>query len=366
MKKPFNKNKIIKDWKKQRGVMVEKLGIILKPTNQAFEKKAVLNPACYQSGEFVHVFYRAIDDNEESTIGYAKLEGPTKVIERKTSPLISRSYDYESKGVEDPRIAKFGKTYYMTYVAHDGKNALTAYATSPDLITWKKCGLISPLVSYHTAASLFSQERLKDRYFMFEAFYEEMAGKDVFIWFKDVFLFPKKIKGQFAMLIRILPDIQIVFFKNFKELKNRDFWRNYLKKLSSQVVLENKYWFESRNIGGGAPPVWTKDGWLVIFHTVEELNKARVYRTSAALLNKKNPLKVIGRLNIPLFSPEETWEKGCASNLECNNNKVVFPTGTAIFKKDLYIYYGASDAKIAVAKVNLNELLRKLKNTPQK
>jgi len=162
------------------------------------------------------------------------------------------------------------------------------------------------------------------------------------------------------MLIRILPDIQIVFFRNFKELEDKKFWKKYLRKLSKNVVLENKYWFESRNIGGGAPPIYTKDGWLVIFHTVEELNKARIYHASAALLDIRNPLRVIGRLNRPLFSPETKWEKtGLVNN-------VVFPTGTAVFGKDLYIYYGASDNKIAVAKVNLNELLKKLKNTPQK
>ncbi|MFH1968168.1 MAG: pesticidal protein Cry7Aa, partial [bacterium] len=226
--------------------------------------------------------------------------------------------------------------------------------------TWKKRGIMSPLITYNAATLLFKKQKLKDRYLMFETFYEELSGKDVLLWFKDVFLFPKKIKGRFAILIRILPDIQIVFFKNFKELKERGFWKNYLKQLSHYVVLENKYWFESRNIGGGAPPIYTKDGWLVIFHTVEELNKARIYHASAALLDKKNPLIVIGRLSEPLFSPEEEWEKeGFVDN-------VVFPTGTAIFGKDLYIYYGASDDKIAVAKVNLNNLLKKLKNSPQK
>jgi len=366
MKKSISEKKIIKDWKKRRGVSVKKLGVILKPTGRAFEKKAVLNPAIYQEGDFVHVFYRAIDQHDKSTIGYAKLKGPKKIVERRESPLISRSYDYESKGAEDPRIAKFGDTYYMTYVVHDGKNALTAYATSHDLKTWKKKGIISPLITYNTAASLFSRGMLKDRYFMFEAFYEETSGQDVLLWFKDVFLFPKKIQGKFAMLLRVLPDIQIVFFKDFEELKDRNFWRNYLEQLSSHVVLENKYWFESRNIGGGAPPILTKDGWLIIFHTVEELNKARIYRASAALLDKKNPLKIIGRLNIPLFSPEEKWEIESCSNFECLVNNVVFPTGTTIFGEDLYIYYGAADAKIAVARVNLKDLLKKLKSTPQK
>jgi len=342
------------------GIKVEKLGVILEPTKKPFEKKAVLNPGCYQEGEFVHLFYRAIDQDNRSSIGYAKLKGPTEVVQRLPKSLISRAYRYESAGVEDPRIVKLGKIFYLTYVAHDGKNALTAYATSRNLKKFKKRGLISPLVTYDRSASLFAKEKLKDRYFMFEAYYEESAGKDILLWFKDVFLFPRKFKGRFAMLARVLPDIHIIFFKSFKQLQERVFWKNYLKKLSSYVVLENKYWFESRNIGGGAPPIYTKDGWLVIFHAVAESNQAKIYYASAALLDKRNPRKVIGRLSAPLFSPDQEWEKkGLVDN-------VVFPTGTAIFGKQLYIYYGAADQKIAVARVNLNQLLQKLKATPQK
>lgn len=346
---------------------IKKLGVILEPTGKSFEEKAVLNPGCYQEGEFVHIFYRAIDRDENSSIGYAKLSGPMGVIERMEAPLISPSFvGYEKKGIEDPRIVKVGRIFYMTYVAHDGKNALTAYAISRDLKTWEKKGIISPLITYKAITSMFERERLKDRYLMFETFYEELSGKDIMLWFKDVFLFPQKINGRFAMLIRVLPDIQIVFFKSFKELKQKSFWANYLRKLSSHVVLENKYWFESRNIGGGAPPIYTKYGWLVIFHTVEELNNARIYHASAALLDKKNPLKVIGRLTEPLISPDQEWETEGFEAPEGYVNSIVFPTGTAVFGQDLYIYYGASDHKIAVAKVNLNKLLRALKNNPSK
>ncbi|PWB38922.1 MAG: pesticidal protein Cry7Aa [Parcubacteria group bacterium] len=339
---------------------VEKLGVLLEPTKQPFEKRAVLNPGCYQDGEFVHVFYRGIDHDNHSSIGYAKLKGPTKVVQRFKKPVISHSYQYEKAGAEDPRIVKLGKTFYLTYVAHDGKNALTAYATSRDLKKFKKRGLISPLVTYDTSASLFRKNKLKDRYFMFEAYYEESAGDDILLWFKDVFLFPRKFKNRFAMLARVLPDIHIIFFRSFNQLKQRSFWKNYLKRLSSHVVLENKYWFESRNIGGGAPPIYTKDGWLVIFHTVSESNKSRIYYASAALLDKTNPQKVIGRLSKPLFSPDQEWEKRGFVN------DVVFPTGTAIFGKDLYIYYGAADKRIAVARVNFRQLIKKLKATPQK
>lgn len=334
---------------------VEKLGLVLEPTKNSFEKTAVLNPACYQDGEFVHIFYRAIDGLNRSSIGYAKLHGPTKVVERWKQPIIVRNYPYEKKGVEDPRITKIGDVFYMTYVVHDGRDALIAYAVSRDLKNFKKRGIISPRITYDRAADFFRREKLKDRYFMFEAFYEEFANKKVLLWEKDGFLFPKKIKGKFAMVHRVLPDIHIIYFKSFSQLKSGKFWKRYLQRLSEYVVLENKYWFESRNIGGGAPPVETKDGWILIFHAVEELNKARVYRAGAALLDKKNPQKVIGRLDYPLFEPEKKWEKtGFVNN-------VVFPTGTAIFGDDLYIYYGAADRAIAVAKVNIKDLIRELK-----
>lgn len=336
-------------------VIVQKLGIVLQPTKNKFESRAVLNPGIYQSGKSVHMFYRAISDRGVSSIGYAKLNGPTEVTERKDKPLIAPQYKYEKRGVEDPRITKIGRTFYMTYVAHDGRHAVTAYADSTDLKHFKKHGIITPEIKYDQAAKYFREGKLKDRYFMFESYYEEQAGEDVYIWEKDAFLFPKKFGGNFAMIHRVLPDIQLIYFKNFDEIKSETFWGEYLRKLSKYVILENRYWFESRNIGGGAVPLETEDGWLLIFHTVEEVNKDKVYHASAALLDLKNPLKVIGRLDYPLFSPTEDFEKG---GFPYN---VVFPTGTAIFSDYLYIYYGAADKNIAVCKVKLKELLGELK-----
>ncbi|MBI2033824.1 MAG: pesticidal protein Cry7Aa [Candidatus Liptonbacteria bacterium] len=337
-------------------IKVKKLGVILEPTKIPFESQAVLNPGTYQEGKFVHLFYRAIDKRNHSCIGYAKLDGPTKVVERSRRPIVRRNFNYEKKGVEDPRIVKIGNIFYLLYVAHDGKNALTAYATSHDLKHFKKHGVVSAQITYHEAERIFKKNpRLKDAYFFFASFYEQFAGQDVLLWEKDFLLFPKKIRGQFALVHRVLPDMQIVFFKKFSDLTN-NFWRQYLKDLSKHVILEGKHWFESRNIGGGAPPIETKAGWLLILHSVEELNRGRVYHASAALLDKNNPEKLIGRLHEPLFSPTKPWEKsGVVSN-------VVFPTGTALFGDTLYIYYGAADKRIGVASVDINDLIREIKN----
>ena len=315
----------------------------------------MLNPGVYQDGDNVHIFYRAINKDHESSIGYARLKGPTEVVERWDKPIINREFDYEKKGVEDPRIVKIDNTFYMTYVAHDGKNAVTAYATSNDLKHFEKRGIVTPQISYHEIKEIFAGSRLKDAYRIYSSFYEEEAGQDVFLWEKDVTFFPEKIKGRYALLHRTLPDIQIAYFDDFSELSSKAFWTNHFENLAVFVVLENKHWFETRHIGGGAPPIKINDGWLLIFHAVEATNYGRVYHASAALLDYDNPLLVTGRLHEPLFSPTEEWEKsGFVSN-------VVFPTGTAIFSDKLYIYYGAADTRVAVAEVKIEELVQELK-----
>ena len=67
---------------------------------------------------------------------------------------------------------------------------------------------------------------------------------------------------------------------------------------------------------------------------------------------------MVSRLKKPIITPSEYYERHGYVNY------VVFPTGTAIFKDQLYIYYGAADDKIAVASLNLNDLLNELKNNP--
>lgn len=337
-------------------VQVQKLGVVLEPTEHLFERLAVLNPGTWQEGNTTHMFYRALDEDHCSTVGYAKLEGPMNVVERWEKPILLGTHPYEHKGMEDPRIVKIENTFYLFYVAHDGKNAVTAYATSKDLRSFEKKGIISPKIAYREFDALNDELQLKDAYSFFASYYQEEAGIDVLLWHKDVFPFPRKIRGKYVLMHRILPDIQIAFCDNFEQLQQEEYWREELRKLPEHVILENKHWFESRSIGGGCTPIETDEGWVIIFHTVEARNKGRVYHACAALLDKENPLKVIGRLHEPLFSPTEEWEKeGFVSN-------VVFPTGTALFEDTLYVYYGAADARIAVASLSLSELLTEMKD----
>ncbi|MBU1199812.1 MAG: winged helix-turn-helix domain-containing protein [Nanoarchaeota archaeon] len=334
-------------------VMVKKEGVILEPTDLEFENQGVLNPAVVQQGNTLHMFYRAVKKGNYSSIGYCRLDGPLNVVERSKKPIMIPEFDYEKHSIEDPRIVFLDGIYYLFYVAYDGKNALTAYATSKDLKQWEKQGIISPKITYDEAEDIFRSSKLKERYSFFESYYRDVVAPDVLLWEKDAFIFPKKFNNKFALIHRILPDIQVIYFNDFKAL-TLDYWKEYLKKLGDFVVLEPKHGYESRNIGGGAPVINTDKGWLMIYHSVEDSNNGKIYRASVALLDKKDPCKVIGRLNNPLFSPEEEYEK------LGDVNNVVFPTGTAIFKGRLYIYYGAADKRVAVASVNLNELLEEL------
>lgn len=335
-------------------IKVKREGIILEPTKNKFESKSVLNPGILQEGKTVHLVYRAIAKNFTSSLGYARLDGPTRVVERWSKPFCTPKYSYEKRGIEDPHIVKIGDTIYMTYVVHDGKNALIAYSYGKDLFRLKRGGIISPTMPYGKAGKLFKYSKLKDDYYFFEAFYRRYGGKSIKIWNKDGFLFPEKINDKFVLVHRILPDMQLVYFDNFKQLKDEYFWIDYLMNLSKYVMLEGVHGFENRHVGGGAPPVKTKKGWLAIYHGTHEVNKKRIYRAGAALFDLAKPTKLIARLPYPLLTPEKEYE------LTGHVGNVVFPTGTAIFKDKLYVYYGAADTYIAVASVKLESLIKEL------
>jgi predicted GH43/DUF377 family glycosyl hydrolase len=335
-------------------IKVQRAGKILAPTNLSFETKAVLNPGIYQEGNNVHMVYRAVDNEGVSSLGYARLEGPVTVAVRWDKPFLYPKLKAEKCGIEDPRLTKIGDTIYMTYVVHDGKNAISAFSSGNDLFSLTRGHTISPKIPYKEAGKIFAFSKLKDDYYFFQSFYQEYGGKNVLIWHKDCILFPEKINNSFLMLHRILPDIQLLKFEDLSELKDKYFWVFNLMNLSKNVLLEGEHGFESRHVGGGCPPIKTEAGWLIIYHSAQEFNNKRVYYACAALLDLNDPLKVIARLPYPLISPQADYE------LTGSVNNVVFPTGTAQFGEDLYIYYGAADSYIAAASVNIKELIAEL------
>jgi beta-1,2-mannobiose phosphorylase / 1,2-beta-oligomannan phosphorylase len=337
-------------------IEVKKEGILLQKTSLEFENEGVLNPAVIREGDSVHVFYRAVQQGNHSTIGYCKLDGPLTIVERWDKPIMVPEFDYETHGVEDARIVKIEDTFYLTYTGYDGINARGALATSSDLKTFKKQGLIVPPVTY--AEFVFFAEsagKVNEDYYRNHKFYYQEADPDkkMMLWDKNVVFFPRRISGKLVFLHRIRPGIQIVSVSSLNDLTKK-FWDDYFLNLEEHIVLDPVHGHESSYVGSGCPPIETEHGWLLIYHGVEHCGKDHVYSACAALLDLKDPGRVIARLPYALFSPQYEWE----INGEVNN--VVFPTGTALFGNTLFIYYGAADTQIACASVNFSGLVAEL------
>lgn len=135
-------------------VAIEKLSLILGPTDREFENSGVFNPGIYQEENTLHVIYRAVQQGNLSTIGYAKTDGSLKIIERLEQPLIVRDFDYEKQGVEGPRIVKIEGAYHIPYTAYDSINAMGALATSKDSVHFEKHGVNVPQVNYQECENL--------------------------------------------------------------------------------------------------------------------------------------------------------------------------------------------------------------------
>ncbi|MBK8483834.1 MAG: pesticidal protein Cry7Aa [Saprospiraceae bacterium] len=337
-------------------VNVTKHGVILNKTDSGFENEGVLNPAAIRVGNKVHLYYRAVSKGNYSSIGYCLLNGPLLVEERLDMPLLFPQFEFESHGVEDPRISKINGQYYLCYTAYDGVNALGAVAFSKDLKQFEKQGLMVPQLTYdefkHLATCKGTINEKYNRYNNRDHLLTK-PGKKILLWDKNVMFFPKRINGLLYFLHRVRPDIQIASINDLQDL-TKDYWENYFMNLGDHILLSPKYDHEVSYIGGGCPPIETKDGWLVIYHGVHDTNKGYVYSACAALLDLKNPTIEIARLPYPLFKPELEWE------LKGEVNNVCFPTGSVVFDDLLYIYYGAADERIACASVNLTELISEL------
>lgn len=334
-------------------IKVTKYGIILKKTDLSFENDSVLNPGIYQEGNTLHMLYRAVRNGNYSTIGYCKLEGPLKVVERNNTPLMIPYSEDASKGIEDPRIVKIDGVYYITYTAYNGINALGALVKSNDLKTFEREGIIVPKITFDEFKRLAECNNLVNaKYFRHVRHFEVDEG--IYLWDKDVLFFPRKIGGKLAFLHRIRPGIQLVMVNNLEEL-TKEYWDQYFLHFNEHIIMDPiGVNHESGYIGAGAPPIETELGWLLIYHGVYDTSEGYIYSAAAALLDINDPTKVIARLIDPLFIPEFDYE------LNGVVNNVVFPTGTALFDDTLYIYYGAADKCIACASVSLKELLKEL------
>jgi len=328
-------------------ISVKKEGVLLRKADFKFEDESVLNPAVIKEGETIYLFYRAVHTRNFSTIGYCELDDPLTVKHRWKKPFLSPEFDYESHGMEDPRIVKIDELYYLSYVAFDGNNALGALATSTDLKSFTKHGIIVPKITYDDFDRYTKvKSELNEKYLRYNRGANILADK-------DLVFFPRRINGKLTFLHRIKPDIQLTAVDEIADLTD-EFWVNYFLHFEEHIFLCPKYPHEVSYVGSGCPPIETDRGWLIIYHGVKDVIKGYEYSCCAALMDIDEPLKEIARLPYPLFKPELDYE------LDGDVDDVCFPTGTVIEEDTLYIYYGAADELIATASVSLSGLIDEL------
>ena len=117
---------------------------ILSPQGSRWESAGTFNPAVVLYNDKIVMLYRAQDSVGTSRLGYAESKDAIHFT-RRPNPVLAPETEYEKDGgVEDPRLQKFGETYYLTYTGYNKKDAQLCLATSRDLIHWERQGVILP------------------------------------------------------------------------------------------------------------------------------------------------------------------------------------------------------------------------------
>jgi predicted GH43/DUF377 family glycosyl hydrolase len=351
---------------------MRRLGILMEPEpGNPLEIEGVLNPAAARGpdGE-LYLFPRLVAKGNYSRIGIARVKfndiGDPVGVER-LGIALEPTADYErradgSGGCEDARVTFVEplKHYVMTYTALSANGPRIALAMSEDLLHWARIGL---------------------------ATFEPYECIDfVNVDNKDASVFPVAIpnhagKLELALLHRPLfpgtrpEDLAGEKGPRIVDREHESIWISYCPMPSANLAphrpgLLNSHHrlaspvspWERLKIGGGAPPIMTQHGWMILYHgvcnTAEPGSNACKLRYSAGVivLSKEHPHEILYRSVHPVMTPELPQElTGIVAD-------VVFPTG--IDRRDdlgsanrFDVYYGMADDRIGVARLDVPDQL---------
>ena len=237
-----------------------------------------------------------------------------------TFPPDPENFPEELWGVEDPRITwmeELGE-FYFTYTAYSQDGPLVALARTKDFRSFSRLGGV-----------LLPEN-------------------------KDAALFPRCINGRYAMLHRhVLHSGAHIWIAFSPDLKH---WGDH------QIVMRARSggWWDANKIGLSPQPIYTPEGWLVLYHGVRVTGGGVIYRLGLALLDVEDPRRLLRRSEEWIFGPMEGYER------QGDVDNVVFPCGWIQQGDELRLYYGGADTCIALATASLRELLDYLHSCPEK
>ena len=269
------------------------------PTNDFSDPRLIVTPEGTYLTSISHLRLARSKDGVNFAIGRA--------------PAIAAANAYETFGVEDPRISLINGLYYINYVAVSPLGVTTALASTSDFRSFDRHGVI------------FCPDN------------------------KDVVIFPEKIEGRYNALHRPASGLfatQDIWIADSPDLRC---WGNHQRLMGTR----DDCWDQVK-IGASAVPFRTADGWVEVYHGVDENNR---YCLGAVLLDAAEPCKVLARSAEPIFEPQSDYEcEGFFGN-------VVFSCGLLCEDEKLKIYYGAADTTICYAELALKDVLQNLNQT---
>src|SRR5579859_3906938 len=233
---------------------------ILTPSKQSWENMLVFNPGAVISNGKILLIYRATGQSDQvSRLGFAESTDGIH-FKRNIYPIYYGGlHEHEALGIEDPRVVKIGKTFYIVYTAvSEHKMAIVNPA-------WKE----QIAKKAHVALSTTTD-------FVHYLDYDVIIPKTPS---KNGTLFPKKNKDEYWLLYR--EGSGTTFFANSPRL---DYWPEMYPVFGKRPG----HW-DSIRVGVGAPPLDTEKGWLLFYHGVDEKN---IYRIGVMFLDHNNPRKV--------------------------------------------------------------------------
>ena len=276
----------------------------------------VFNPSVIYHNGLFHMHYRAQGLDWVSRIGYA-VSADGLHWNRLRQPVLEPQDGFDSRGVEDARIVELDGVFFMTYTAYGrefdgppeasfrGGGLLPMIARSHNLVTWERLG------------SIVSGENNKDHVF-----------------------FPRKINGRYAAFHRRHPNVWFAASDDLITWHEEDMAPIFGPRPDNG--------WDSLKVGANGPPIYTEQGWLMLYHGVDE---DKIYRLGVCLLDLENPSQVINRPTEPIFWPEELWElRGDVPN-------VVFSSANPVVEGTVYVYYGGGDHVVGLATCRLDDLL---------
>ncbi len=233
--------------------------------------------------------------------------------------IIAPQADYQQYGVEDARISLIDGTYYLTACSVSAERHGTCLYTSRDGLNYTPRGLV-----------LDHQN-------------------------KDMLYFEGRIGGQFWALTRPMGELYFLYPPdslfhagpsiNLATSPDGLHWKPH----EAPFIRARKDSLITMKVGGGAQPILTPEGWLMLYHGVAPLDVVGIYRTFWALLDAENPAHILRLEEEPLLDASPSLTAPLQDKMYITN--VVFTTGIADAGDHYVVASGEADLACRVTHI---------------